>query len=74
MVRFILNQTDSQCLYYLLSDPFKVNQEEEEEIEINSSRKIGTCTAENPLGLVDTVTRAGELGLVTASVSREPMI
>ena len=24
--------------------------------------------------MVDTVTRAGELGLVTASVSREPMI
>ena len=34
--------------------------EEEEEIEINSSRKIGTCTAENPLGLVDTVTKVVE--------------
>ena len=33
---------------------------EEEEIEITSTRKIGTCTAENPLGLVDTVTKVVE--------------
>lgn len=30
--------------------------EEEEEIEINSSRKIGTCTAETPEGVIDTLT------------------
>ena len=34
--------------------------EEEEEIEINSSRKIGTCTSENPEGVVDTVTSVVE--------------
>lgn len=46
--------------------------EEEEEIEINSSRKIGTCTAENPLGLVDTVTKVleGEEIIVNKTFSR----
>ena len=46
--------------------------EEEEESEINSSRKIGTCTAENPLGLVDTVTKVleGEEIIVNKTFSR----
>ena len=46
--------------------------EEEEEIEINSSRKIGTCTAENALGLVDTVTKVleGEEIIVNKTFSR----
>ena len=46
--------------------------EEEEEIEINSSRKIGTCTAENPLGRVDTVTKVveGEEIIVNRTFSR----
>ena len=34
--------------------------EEEEEIEINTTRKIGTCTAEHPEGLVDTLTSVVE--------------
>ena len=46
--------------------------EEEEEIEITSTRKIGTCTAENPLGLVDTVTKVveGEEIIVNKTFSR----
>ena len=30
VVKYILKQTDTQQLYYLLSDPFKVDQEESE--------------------------------------------
>lgn len=46
--------------------------EEEEEIEINSSRRVGTCTAENSGGLVDTVTRVveGEEIIVNKTFSR----
>ena len=46
--------------------------EEEEEIEITSTRKIGTCTAETPLGLVDTVTKVleGEEITVNKTFSR----
>ena len=46
--------------------------EEEEEIEINTTRKIGTCTAEHPEGLVDTLTSIveGEEIIVNKTFSR----